>query len=101
LGENIFANVEVRDAAAVTAHLRDTGLSPDTTVGAECEKLINGTLGIEPDFRAFVDAKVDAWVNDAEWQKKLFAGDAEATRHFHAAMAARVAPVVDKNENIG
>jgi hypothetical protein len=88
------ASPERRDAAAITDILTEAGLSPSIDpAGAEVEEYISGKRSITPQLRAAVDAKIEVWKRDTEFQRKLFSGDSEAKRLLGIAMGMRQAPV--------
>ncbi|MCC8964899.1 hypothetical protein H8A95_21935 [Bradyrhizobium sp. Pear76] len=94
LAADLGSALEKRDAATVLDHLIQAGLSPEITdAGREVQEYIHGKRSITPQLRAAVDAKVESWKRDGEFQKKLFAGDPEATRLLTIASAMRIAPV--------
>lgn len=88
-----FNAAEIRDQAALVDHLASVGLSGHTPAGDEVAKFISGEQAITPELRAAVDGKIEAWKRDPEFQKKLFAGDPDATRMLNIASAMRLAPV--------
>ncbi|GGI23787.1 hypothetical protein [Bradyrhizobium guangdongense] len=88
------AAAEKRDAENVLDHLVKAGLSPEITeAGAEVQQYIDGKRSITPALRAAVDAKIESWKRDSEFQKKLFSGEPEAIRLLNIASAMRIAPV--------
>jgi hypothetical protein len=88
------ASPETRDAAAITDLLTKAGLSPSIDpVGAELKEYIEGKKSITPELRAVLDAKIEYWKRDSEFQRKLFSGDPEANRLLTDAMYMRMAPV--------
>ncbi|WGS30387.1 hypothetical protein [Bradyrhizobium sp. ISRA464] len=88
------AAAEKRDADTVLDHLIAAGLSPEISeAGLEVQQYIEGKRSITPQLRAAVDAKIESWKRDPEWQKKLLGGDPEAARLLAIASAMRLAPV--------
>jgi hypothetical protein len=88
------ASPETRDAVAITHLLTKAGLSPSIEkTGAEVQEYIAGKRSITPETRAALDAKIESWKRDSEFQRKLFSGDPEARRLLNIASAMRMAPV--------
>lgn len=88
------ADVEQRDAVAVLDHLVGSGLTPaPNTVGRELLEYINGERATTPALRAELEAKLESWRRDPEFQRKLFSGDPDAGKLLAIAMAMKVAAV--------
>jgi hypothetical protein len=87
------AIAEQRDAVMLDEHLRAVGLSPQTEVGKEVSEYISGKRSISPELRADLDAKIESWKRDPDFQRRLFSGDAEANRLLNIAVAMKLAPI--------
>lgn len=88
------SDVEQRDAVTVLDHLVASGLSPEpNSVGREVHEYIHGERSTSPAERAALEAKIESWKHDAEFQKRLFSGDPEPRRLLAIAMAMKLAPV--------